>query len=135
MKTGKVISLLYVSGMVAALLAAVLFPSTASATNANAEVHRVVTLDDHETKAKFHENAARKMQAKAQEQKQLLEYYEAKSHLYGRKAQDLQGYAHALARKYHKDAKTHTRQAELHRQTAIQLATFKCLSPAEAARC
>lgn len=124
MKTGKVTAHLYVPGVIAALLAATLLPSVASATDAIAEIHGVVALNDYETKARFHEDAARKMQAKAQEQNRLLEHYEAKSYLYGGKAQDLQGHAHALARKYNNDAKAHTKQAELHRQTAVQLATF-----------
>lgn len=129
MKTGKVIALLYVPGMAAALLVAVLFSSAVSAADADAEVQSAVTLDDYETKAKFHENAAREMQAKAQEQKRLLEHYEDKSYLYGGKAQDLQGYAHAMARKYNNDAKKHARQAELHRQRAIQLATLNASPP------
>jgi hypothetical protein len=124
MKTGKDIAFLYVPGLATALLVAVLFSSAASATDANAEAQSAVTLDDYETQAKFHEDAAREMQAKAQEQKRLLEHYEDKSYLYGGKAQDLQGHAHALARKYDKAAKKHARQAELHRQRAIQLATF-----------
>jgi hypothetical protein len=58
------------------------------------------------------------MQAKAQEQKQLLEEYESKSYLYGRRSQDLQSHTYALVRKYEKELKTNIKEAALHRQKA-----------------
>ena len=75
----------------------------------------------HEAVAKHHEDIARDLQAKIQEQKQLLEHYESKSYMYGRRAQDLQAHADALIRKYEASALTNLKQAALHRQLALKL--------------
>jgi hypothetical protein len=58
------------------------------------------------------------MQAKVEEQKQLLEHYEDKSYLYGRRAQDLQSHTAALVRHYEKTIKANIQEAALHRQMA-----------------
>jgi len=138
MKIGKLIGISYFLGMLAALLTVVLFSSGAAAEGigTNAGIYSAVTLNDHGARARFHEDAAREAQAMAQEQKQLLEQYKAKSYLYGRQAQDLQASVHALVSKYDKAAKAHTREAALHRERAIQLAedTF-CNFPAKTERC
>lgn len=75
----------------------------------------------HEAVAKHHEDIAKELQVKIQEQKQLLEHYESKSHIYGRRAQDLQAQADALVRKYEEAAFTNLKQAALHRQLALKL--------------
>ena len=137
MKKGRFVAISYVLGMVGTLLT-VWFSSIEAAeyTGASAGMNSAVTLSNHEAMAKFHENAAMEMQAKAQEQKRLLEQYQAKSYLYGRQAQDLQGHAHALARKYDKAAKAHAREAALHREMAIQIAEDEfCITPGKAGRC
>lgn len=77
------------------------------------------TRSEHEVIAKYYEDAARAMQAKIHEQKQLLEHYQDKSYLYGRQAQDLQAHAEALARKYGQAMKTSAREADLHHQMAM----------------
>ncbi|HKX53074.1 MAG TPA: hypothetical protein VJM47_04655 [Nitrosospira sp.] len=41
---------------------------------------------DHDVVGEYFEDTARKMQAKAEEEKNLLEHYEEKSYLYGRRA-------------------------------------------------
>ncbi len=61
------------------------------------------------------------MQAKAKELKLLLEHYEDKSYLYGKKAQDLQAHTEALVRKYENAAKTDAAEAASHRQIASKL--------------
>lgn len=134
MKKGKRIISPF-TGMTATLMAVLLLSSPApsvAAEGARAHFDSLgsVTVTDLEIKAEAHENAAREMQAKAQEQKQLLEQYKAKSYLYGRQAQDLQGQAHAMAHKYGKAAKSHTREAALYREKATRLrkmtpATFR----------
>lgn len=83
-----------------------------------AAAQNATTRSDHEAVAAFYEDSAREMRAKAQEQKQLLEEYESKSYLYGRRSQDLQSHTHALVRKYEKEAKTNIKEAALHRQMA-----------------
>jgi hypothetical protein len=75
----------------------------------------------HEVVAKYYEDEAGKMQAKAKELKLLLEHYEEKSYLYGKKAQDLQAHTEALVRKYEKAAKTDAAEATSHRQIASKL--------------
>lgn len=75
----------------------------------------------HEVVAKYYEDEAGKMQAKAKELKLLLEHYEDKSYLYGKKAQDLQAHTEALVRKYEKAAKTDLAEAASHRKIALKL--------------
>ncbi|BCT68291.1 hypothetical protein [Nitrosospira sp. NRS527] len=83
-----------------------------------AAAQNATTRSDHEAVAAYYEDSAREIQAKAQEQKQLLEEYESKSYLYGRQTQDLQSHTYALVRKYEKEAKTNIKEAALHRQMA-----------------
>ncbi len=54
---------------------------------------------DHGALRKYFEDAANEMQAKAEEQKKLLQHYEEKSYLYGREAQDLISHTSALGRR------------------------------------
>jgi hypothetical protein len=54
----------------------------------------------HIAKAKYHEDVAMNLSLRAKEQAQLLEHYEEKSYLYGKRAQDLQAHTWALMRKY-----------------------------------
>jgi hypothetical protein len=75
----------------------------------------------HEIVAKYYEDEAGKMQAKAKELKLLLEHYEDKSYLYGKKAQDLQAHTEALVRKYENAAATDATEAESHRKIASKL--------------
>lgn len=79
-------------------------------------------MKKHETVAKYYEDEARKSQAKIKELKVMLAHYEAKSYLYGKKAQDLQAHTEALVRKYEEAAKADAREAASHRQIAL---TFK----------
>ena len=74
----------------------------------------------HEAVAKHHEDIARELQVKIQEQKQLLEHYESKSYIYGRR-RGLQMQADALVRQYEEVALTNLKQAALHRQLALKL--------------
>ena len=62
------------------------------------------------------------MQVKAEEEKKLLEHYEEKSYLYGRRAQDLKAHTAALVRKYTKSAEENMKQAVLHRKMAREQA-------------
>jgi hypothetical protein len=87
----------------------------------DAASRNAVTRSDHEAVARYYDNAAVETQAKAHEQKRLLEQYENKSYLYGREAQDMLAHTYALARKYEKEAQANTREAALHRQIASQI--------------
>ncbi|MDQ3184897.1 MAG: hypothetical protein M3Q16_00185 [Pseudomonadota bacterium] len=86
-----------------------------------AAVRNAITRNDHEAVAKHYEDAARDLQAKVQEQKQLLEHYQDKSYLYGRQAQDLQSHTHALVREYEHAATENIKEAASHRQMALRL--------------
>ena len=79
------------------------------------------TQGDHEALANLYEDAATESQAKASEKKELLEHYEDKSYLYGRRAQDLQSHTHALIRHYEKSARKNLQAAAIHRQIAGRL--------------
>lgn len=78
-------------------------------------------MKKHEVVAKYYEDEARKMQAKVKELKALLEHYEEKSYLYGKKAQDLQAHTEALVRKYERGAASDAKEAASHRQIALRL--------------
>ncbi|PTR17613.1 hypothetical protein C8R31_101777 [Nitrosospira sp. Nsp2] len=76
---------------------------------------------NHETVAKYYEDSAAELRAKAEEHKLLLEQYENKSYLYGKKAQDLQSHASALIRKYEQAAEADAKKADTHRRIASRL--------------
>ena len=75
---------------------------------------------DHLALTRHYENNAREMRNKAEEQKRLLEHYEEKSYLYGRRAQDLKSHTAALVRKYNEVAAENIREAAAHRQLALE---------------
>ena len=76
--------------------------------------------DHHALTTRF-ENLARDMQARAEEQKRMLEHYQEKSYLYGRQAQDKQAHTWALIRKYEQAERTSLAKAASHRQIATEL--------------
>lgn len=79
------------------------------------------TRKKHEVLARYYENEARKTQTKARELKLLLEQYEEKSYLYGKKAQDLRANTEALVRQYEQAAEADRKEAVSHRQIAVKL--------------
>lgn len=88
-----------------------------------AAAQNATTQGDHERLVKYYEDAAAQMQAKVVEKKELLEHYEDKSYIYGRRAQDLQSHTHALIRNYEKTVKATLQAAAMHRQIASMLHT------------
>lgn len=115
MKAGKIVTNVSLLSLLAVLSSPVFSFDVASA------VQNATTARDHEVVAKHYQEVAKEMQAKQQEQKQLLEEYQNHSYLYGRQAQDLQSHTEALARKYEKEAQASMKEAELHHQMALQL--------------
>ena len=91
-------------------------------TNARRVIQKARMRGDHDALGEYFENIARKMQVKAEEEKKLLEHYEEKSYLYGRRAQDLKAHTAALVRKYTKSAEENMKQAVLHRKMAREQA-------------
>jgi hypothetical protein len=92
--------------------------------NANSHVasEKAKRPADHDRLARQYENAAKQLQAKAEEQKKLLQHYEEKSYLYGRQAQDKQSHAAAMLSKYQHDAAETMKQAAIHHRLASELA-------------
>ena len=91
-------------------------------TNIRKAAQNARTRSDHDALTKYFEGAAREMQAKAKEQKHLLEHYEKKGYLYGRQAQDLKSHTAALLRKYEANAEENIKEAAAHRQMALEQA-------------
>ena len=123
MKTrpGNIIAALSMVGLLASLSPSVIAAETADTPEIRAAVQNAATPGDHEAVAKHYEDAAAQMQAKVNEKKELLEHYEDKSYLYGRRAQDLQSHTAALVRHYEKTVKANIQEAALHRQMASKL--------------
>ena len=76
---------------------------------------------EHMILAKSHEDTAKALWVKATEQKQLLEHYEEKSYLYGKRAQDLQARTWALIRNYEQAVTANVEKAAAHRRIASEL--------------
>ena len=89
-------------------------------TNVRKAVQNARTRSDHDALTKYFEGAAKEMQAKAEEQRKLLEHYEEKGYLHGRQAEDRKSHAWALARKYEETAKANIKEAAAHRQMALE---------------
>lgn len=91
-------------------------------TNARKASQNARTRSDHDALAKYFEDTAKKMHSRADEQKKLLEHYEQKSYLYGRKAQDLKSHTSALVRKYEETEEASIKEATLHHRMAQEAA-------------
>ncbi|SCY58559.1 hypothetical protein [Nitrosospira sp. Nsp13] len=84
-------------------------------------IQNTATPSEHKTLAKYHDDRADDLWVKAKEQKQLLEHYEEKSYLYGKRAQDLQAHTSALIRNYERAATANIKEAAAHRRIASEL--------------
>ncbi|SCY81358.1 hypothetical protein SAMN05216420_1245 [Nitrosospira sp. Nl5] len=72
---------------------------------------------NHEAIARYYEDAATQLQAKVNEQKELLEQYE-KQQLYGWQSHKSKSQTRALIRKYEQAARSNMKEAAAHRQMA-----------------
>ena len=93
--------------------------STVKAENLPDQSATAVSPNEHIVLAKRFEDAAREMQAKADEQKTLLEQYE-QTHLYGWQSHNLKSHTAALIRKYEQAARANMKEAMAHCQMAQQ---------------
>jgi hypothetical protein len=91
-------------------------------TNIRKAAQNARTRGDHDALTKYFEGVAREMQAKAKEQKHVLEHYEKKGYLYGRQAQDLKSHTAALLRKYEANAEENIKEAAIHREMGLEQA-------------
>lgn len=78
--------------------------------------------NDHDALSRYFEDLAREMQGKAREKKQLLDHYESKSYLYGRRAENLKSHTEAGVRRYENIARRSLREADAHRRLACESA-------------
>lgn len=76
------------------------------------------TKFDHIGLAQMYEKEADEMNAKVEEQKELLREYEEHSEYYGREGQDFQSHHEALLRKYSKAVERNKEMAASHRKMA-----------------
>ena len=83
-------------------------------------VQSAKTRSDHDALVKHYEDAAKDMQAKAEEHKKLLAQYEAKRSLYGKQAQNLISHCQGLVRVYEQAAAENRTMAQSHRETAAE---------------
>ncbi|PTR05406.1 hypothetical protein C8R32_12213 [Nitrosospira sp. Nsp5] len=83
----------------------------------HAAIGNVTNPSEHNVLAKQFEDAAREMQIKANEQKELLEQYE-NGHLYGWQSHNLKSNTLALIRRYEQAARSNMKEAASHRQMA-----------------
>ena len=84
-------------------------------------VQNARTRSDHDALTRYFENLAKEMGARAEEQKKLLQHYQEKSYLYGRRAQDQQSHTWALMVRYEQAVKTSLSKAASHRAIAAKL--------------
>ncbi len=83
-------------------------------------IRNAKTSADHNALAKHYEDVAKRMQAKAQTQKNLLAEYETHGYYYGRQTEDLKEHTAALARLYQEAADANMDMAKSHRRMADQ---------------
>ena len=89
----------------------------AESLSAPSAIPATLSGNEHSVLAKHFEDAAREMQAKADEQKKLLEKYE-QIQLYGWQSHNLKSRTAALIRKYEQDARSNMKEAAVHSQIA-----------------
>ncbi|MGZ4996264.1 MAG: hypothetical protein ACXV8J_00315 [Methylobacter sp.] len=111
MKTKLLVTLLLAAGLVAACAEMKPHPM-----DMDLAVQNATSKADHEALAEQYEEAAKEMQAKAEEHRKLLSQYEAKSYLYGRQAEDLKAHCLRLIDVYEKAAQENLGMAKMHRQ-------------------
>jgi hypothetical protein len=114
MKTVTALALVAVLGL---LVSCAVNPHPMDMTQA---VQSATTRGDHEALAKHYEDAAKEMQAKAEEHKKILANYEAKRVLYGKQARSLINHCQGLIRTYEQAAAENLSMAESHRRLAAE---------------
>ena len=128
-KLGKFVSVLSVLGLLASC--AQMGPLEAENANTRKAAETATTYADHNRLEKQYQNIAKESLVKAGEQKKLLEHYEEKSYLYGRRAQDLRSHTEALLNKYQQTAEESVKQASFHEKMASEIEKRNYATPAE----
>jgi hypothetical protein len=81
-------------------------------------IRNAKTSADYEALARHYEDAAKSMQAKADQQKRMLAEYQVHGYYYGRQTEDLIEHSQALVRVYQEAADANTNMAHYHRRLA-----------------
>jgi hypothetical protein len=84
----------------------------------SSSVRNARTSADHNALAKHYEDAAKRMQAKAQIQKNMMKEYTQHGYYYGRRTEDLQEHTEALIRIYQEAAEANRNMAKFHHRLA-----------------
>lgn len=119
MKTnlGKLFVALSMGGLLVSLNPAATATQPVDAPEIRAAAQNAAMPSDHEAIARYYEDAAAQLQAKVNEQKELLEQYE-KVQLYGWQSHKSKSQTRALIRKYEQAARSNMKEAAAHRQMA-----------------
>ena len=81
-------------------------------------IRNAKTRADHNALAQHYENTAKRMQAKAQVQKNMMKEYTRHGYYYGRSTEDLQEHTEALLRVYEEAAEANRNMAKFHHRLA-----------------
>lgn len=114
MKTGTSLALVAIFGL---LVSCTMNPHPMDMTQA---VQSAKSPSDHEALAKHYEDAAKEMQAKAEEHRKSLAQYEARRNVYGKQGVSLISHCQGLVRIYEQAAAENRSMAESHRQMAAE---------------
>ncbi len=79
-----------------------------------------IASNDHEALVRHYENLASQAKIRLQENKKVLEAYEARPYYYGRQGLDLQSHTSANIRAHQKTEEESLRYAALHRKMALE---------------
>ena len=114
MKTGTPFGLVAVFGL---LVSCAIGPHPMDMT---AAVQSANSPSDHEALARHYEDAAKDMQAKAEEHTKSLAEYKARRSVYGKQGESLISHCQNLVRIYEQAAAENRSMAESHRQMAAE---------------
>ena len=81
-------------------------------------VQTAESREAHEDLANHYEEVAKQMQDDAEEEKEMLQQYQAKPYKYGKRILDLKAHAQAMIRDFELAAEESRQMAEYHRQMA-----------------
>ena len=79
-----------------------------------------IASNDHEALVSYYENTAKEAKIRLQENKKMLEAYEARSYYYGRQGLDLSSHTSANIRAHEKTLRESLIYADLHRRIALE---------------
>lgn len=81
-------------------------------------IRNAKTRADHNALAQYYENAAKRMQARAQAERNMMNEYTRHGYYYGRSTEDLQEHTEALVRVYEQGAEANRTMAKFHHRLA-----------------